>query len=123
MQVVLITGSRGWKDRELIKRVMVRYELVVVGDAKQGADRFARQEAPGIGCMLRVFKADWRQWAKAAGHVRNVEMVSYCKQLQDDGMLVHCHAFWDGSSPGTQHCMGAATNAGLMLFVHCPKAA
>lgn len=117
MEVALITGSRGWSDAHQIALVVEAYELVVVGDAR-GADACARWAAERAGCLLKVFKADWKAHGKQAGMLRNLQMIHHCLQLRAEGCLVQCHAFWDGKSRGTLHCAHAARDKGIPVQWH-----
>lgn len=117
MEAALITGSRGWTDAAFVDRIVRTYEFIAVGCAK-GADAHARASAKAHGCMLKVFTAGWSAEPRRAGFIRNVAMVDFCKLLQSDGLLVHCHAFWDGYSPGTRHCGSEAERAGLPTTWH-----
>lgn len=118
MEAVLVTGSRGWVDQTLIRQIVSTYELVIVGCAN-GADAITRAAARDLGCMLRVFTADWASEPRRAGIIRNGVMVNFALELAlYDGILVHCHAFWDGSSPGTRHCASLARRAGFPTTTH-----
>lgn len=122
MNVALITGSRGYPDPYPVQKVLATVELVVVGCARSGADKHAREWAEPFGCMPpRVFYADWVKEPRRGGFIRNQQMVDFCVQLRDlDGLYVVCHAFWDGHSPGTEHCKTRAWAAGLEVVLHAP---
>lgn len=117
MEVALITGSPTWTDAQEVALVVQAYDAVVVGDA-HGADVMAQQAAQAAGCLLKVFKADWKAFGKQAGALRNVQMVHHCVQLRADGCLVQCHAFWDGKSKVTLHCARAARDKGIPVSWH-----
>lgn len=117
MEAALITGSRSWDDAAAIDAIVSRYEFIVVGDA-QGADRLAREAGARHASMVKVFAADWRAEPRKGGMIRNYAMVSFCELLQGDGILVHCHAFWDGQSTGTKHCASAAERQGIATTWH-----
>lgn len=46
-----------------------------------------------MGCKLKIYDPNWEKWGKAAGPIRNEEMV-----LAADKVV----CFWDGTSPGTK---------------------
>lgn len=75
---------------------------VLVGDCPTGVDAEIRKRY--IYCLMsandpKVFEADWNKHGKAAGPIRNKEMVS-----ESDGLI----AFWDGKSRGTKNAIDCA---------------
>lgn len=77
--VTVVTGSYGHR----------------VGNGTAGADYHALRWASKNWWPIRVYEADWYGRGKAAGPIRNREMVRAC------GPGAFLVAFWDGSSPGT----------------------
>jgi hypothetical protein len=115
---VLITGSRGWKYVDVVRRELRRVvedtglmpeEVIVVHGGAAGADNLAGLVAEELGMRVEVHKADWAAFGKTAGFLRNAEMVN----LGAERVL----AFWDGNSRGTSHTINLALNAGLDLRV------
>ena len=72
-------------------------EVTIVSGGARGADSLAEKYAVDNGYPCVVFKADWRQYGKSAGIVRNEEMHRFIAQYKKRG----CVAFWDGQSKGT----------------------
>ena len=98
---VLICGSRDWKNREIIcswlsKLQNWRFDTVIEGEAK-GADSIARDEAEKMGVVILKFPADWNKYHKAAGVIRN-------KQMLEEGRPDLIVAFHDNieNSKGTK---------------------
>lgn len=62
--------------------------------------------------MIRyeVFRADWDKHGKAAGPIRNQEML-------DNGKADALVAFWDGKSPGTKDMIRRAKRKGIKVKV------
>jgi hypothetical protein len=107
---VLITGSRDWSDRACIEEALAPYTVdlpvvLVSGNCPSGADRIAEEIWEGWGLAVERHPADWKRHGKAAGPIRNQEMV-------DLGADV-CLAFRKNYSRGTTHCANAATMAGI----------
>ncbi len=109
---IIVTGSRNWTNRDLIRRAL-RVEMlfdkpenvtVVHGDAR-GADRIAGEVAKELGMNVEEYPADWKQYGKKAGPIRNQKMV-------DLGADV-CLAFPMSDSRGTWDCMTRAERAGI----------
>lgn len=108
---VVITGSREWADVNAIRARLAQLPpgtLVVVGGAK-GADTLADHAAHTLGLPVEHHQADWELHGKAAGIIRNLEMLD----TRPDLVL----AFWDGESRGTKHCMDAARERGIPVEV------
>lgn len=114
---ILVTGSRNWEDEQLVRRELARCwsehgRIVVVhGACKTGADAHAAQwvadmvAADIAGVTEEPHPADWRTHGKAAGPIRN-------KQLIGAGATV-CLAFIRCGSPGASHTAGLAEAAGI----------
>lgn len=122
---ILVTGSRNWTDRAVIRAALVEalgtYTTiglpVLVHGGARGADALAHVEwhrlmsqRPGWLAEPEVHRADWDRYGKAAGHRRNAEMVAA-------GATV-CLAFPLGESRGTRGCMALAERAGIPVIVH-----
>ena len=83
--------------------------VVLVGDCKTGVDRVVRKHFKGWGKEpMRIYMADWSANRKAAGPIRNMDMVD------DADALI---AFWDGKSPGTKNCIKCATDKGIPVLI------
>ncbi|AGI61742.1 hypothetical protein PBI_ISCA_62 [Mycobacterium phage Isca] len=117
---VLVTGSRDWKDRTTVWAAL-RQELeqfgslVVVHGAARGADDIADRWAWGMaqaGYQVHVeaHPADWDGLGKAAGVIRNQQMVDLGADI--------CHAFPLPGSIGTWDCIGRAEAAGIRVVNH-----
>jgi hypothetical protein len=116
---VLITGSRDWDDSEPIRTALSNAFRaipigsclkVVHGDCPTGADAMASEWVKEMQTQcFPVFEephpAIWLKHGKAAGPIRNQEMVDLGADI--------CFAFPVPSSRGTIHCMGAAEKAGI----------
>jgi hypothetical protein len=107
---ILVTGSRNWTNDEAILAAFADYAgqdvTLVSGACPTGADALAEEIAERfLGWEVERHPADWDRHGKAAGPIRNQEMV-------DLGADV-CLAFPLGESRGTRHCMAAAKRAGI----------
>ena len=71
---------------------------IVQGGAR-GVDSVAADYARRTGQPFRTFPADWNAHGKAAGPIRNRQMLEYA-----DALI----AVWDGKSRGTAHMIGIA---------------
>jgi len=74
---VLICGSRSWTDRKAIRDFLLtlpKSSVVIEGEAS-GVDTIAREEAEKLGIEVLKFPADWKRYGRAAGPIRNRQML------------------------------------------------
>lgn len=108
---LLITGSRNHPEEAFVHAAIVRVappesgpHTIVHGDCPTGADSYAQILATNMpGYVNEPHPADWDRHGKAAGPIRNQEMV-------DLGADV-CLAFPFGVSRGTRDCARRAEHA------------
>lgn len=80
--ILMVTGGRDYADKERVYEVLDQAHaenpigLLIHGKAK-GADKLAQQWAWEHGIPEKPFPADWVQFRKAAGPIRNQEMVDF----------------------------------------------
>lgn len=115
---ILITGSRNHTDVQLIENAIQTHTLglqhtnvtIVSGGCPTGADHIAEEYARKQGFPLEIHHAAWTKHGRAAGPIRNQEMV-------DAGADVVL-AFPFGESRGTWGCVRAAQTAGLTVKIY-----
>lgn len=115
---VLICGSRTWDKpapiRAVLNGLMASFRpLIVIDGGAPGADRIAHDwtgfQADGHEC----YPADWEQYGKAAGHIRN-------QQMLDEGDPDVVFAFVDKpleESKGTHNMVSRAREADVPVYV------
>jgi hypothetical protein len=115
---VLFCGSRDWDDLAAIRSVMADLgpDLLVVHGGARGADRMAGGVAAELGHKVRVYAANWGEHGKAAGPIRNAQMLA----AEDVDLVV---AFPRGESRGTWDMVAKARQAGIETRVVGPLAA
>lgn len=109
---LLVCGDRNWggRDNEALLRERLealRPEVVIHGCAR-GADRMAGRLAGELGCVVVEFPAQWDKFGRAAGPIRN-------QQMLDEGSPDHvlwCHHDLN-SSRGTADMVRRAQKAGI----------
>jgi len=110
---ILVTGGRNYSDRGTVYAVLDRAHakhgiaLLIEGGAT-GADTLARDWATDRGVPVRTFPADWKTHGKAAGPIRN-------RQMLTDGKPDWVIAFPGGR--GTANMVQQAREAGVRVFV------
>lgn len=113
---VIVTGSRAWPDPLKVTEELTRLYLqhgpftLIHGDCATGADAAAHHwyEVAGqaLGCIEVRYPADWEQYGKRAGPIRNEQMM---KEAGADLVL----AFPLFDSRGTRHTIDLAREAGI----------
>lgn len=115
---VLVTGDRNWTDHEIIRNILYGYTplvsiepVVVIHGAARGADSIAGEYAAMIGFEVEEYPADWGTHHRAAGPIRNRQML---KEGKPDVVL----AFHDdlASSKGTKDMVDASLAAGVPVY-------
>ena len=110
---VVIAGGRDFSDYDLLKkwcdyylekRIQSGEQIVIISGGARGADTLGEQYATEKGFTVDKHPADWNKNGKAAGYIRNKEMVDIA-----DAVI----AFWDGKSKGTSHTINLAESKGI----------
>jgi hypothetical protein len=81
---LLITGDRNWKDESSICSVIDMFaeiypDLEVIHGGANGADSIAGDLAEFREIKVLVFRADWSKYGRAAGPIRNQQMLDEAK--------------------------------------------
>lgn len=108
---ILVCGDRNWIDVQAIQRVLSAYPsgtIVIEGGAK-GADRIANNIANELGFKVITFPANWKKFGRAAGPIRN-------QQMLDEGKPDRVIAFHHDlkKSRGTANMVKQARKAGVV---------
>ena len=82
-----------------LKNIKDEYTLIFLSGGAPGADALGERYAREHGYAIERFEADWEQFGKRAGPMRNEQMA----QVAD---FVIC--FWDGKSRGTKSMIAFA---------------
>lgn len=79
---LLICGDRHWTNRkqiaDLLAKVKDQVEAVIEGGAR-GADTLAKEAAMELNISVREFPAEWERYGRAAGPMRNTQMLEQGK--------------------------------------------
>jgi hypothetical protein len=108
--IVAIVGSRNFKDLTAVVDYVLSLPegtLIVSGGAK-GVDSVAADAARIKGLVVREYLADWENLGKAAGFIRNKDIVAGAERVV---------AFWDGTSKGTLSSINLAKQMDKPLAV------
>jgi hypothetical protein len=130
--VVVVTGSRDWRYPEYVNLVLnalyVRHGAFILyhggcqytsGPRKgqlRGADAHADAWGRTVhGIDIRQRDADWDQYGKAAGPIRNKSMAIEALQVAQSIDNIRCVAFPRGESRGTYDAIRHARALGIFV--------
>jgi len=103
-----VVGSRKFTDYAKLEKVLdslnkIRPISLIVSGGAEGADTLAEKWAEERGVPKLIFPAEWEKYGKAAGPIRNKDIVSNSDRIV---------AFWDGKTPGTASTVEISKKAG-----------
>jgi len=110
---VIIAGSRSINTMTTVERAIEEsgFSLAeIISGSARGVDALAEQFAEKHGIPCKIVPAEWEQYGRPAGLIRNAQMAAYA-----DALI----AIWDGQSVGTAHMIQAARKEGLRIHVQC----
>lgn len=106
---VIVAGSRNFFDYDLMKQELDRlfieargfagHDIKIISGMADGADTLAIRYADERKLTKILFPANWKKYSRAAGFLRNEDMLS---------VATHLVVFWDGISSGTNHMIEIA---------------
>lgn len=113
---ILVCGDRDWTNKDLIAEVLgsFAFDTLIEGEAR-GADRLAREVVAKFNflhhtaLLIRPFPADWHRYGKAAGVIRNTQML---KEGTPD-LVIAFHNYIE-KSRGTANMLCQAEDAGVL---------
>ena len=112
---ILVCGDRNYNDVDTIYDTLQQYDkdtIIIHGNCK-GADKIAGNVARKLGMSVIEFPAQWSKYGKAAGPIRN-------KQMLEDGCPTLVLAFHKNinTSKGTKNMITQSTNNGLFVILY-----
>lgn len=134
---VLVCGSRAFEDYELLQKTLHEFvvyderpfpylpeDFVLIQGGAKGADSLADQWASVYGVSSICYKADWEKYGKAAGPIRNKQMldegkpdlvIAFLSKVAHEEML---YGFSNNQhSRGTKNMIEQAIKAGIPVKV------
>lgn len=81
--IVLVCGSRNWTNTSAVHRELVKLPpgTKIIHGGARGADRIAGVTAAKLGLSVKVFWANWDEYGRAAGFIRNKQMIDETPDL------------------------------------------
>ncbi len=119
---VLVTGDRNWTHYEVIERAITNMAklhgevLSICHGGARGADQIAGDVCEVHDIPCKEYRADWEKYGRAAGPVRNQEMLD---EFKPDVVM----AFHDNlpESRGTLDMVTRAKNQGIWVYLFNSK--
>jgi hypothetical protein len=113
---VLVTGDRNWSDRDRIYSVLdgihtIKHITYIIHGCARGADTLASAWATERGVAQFRYPADWNRYGKAAGVIRNAEMLEHHPDL-----VVAFHSDLEHSK-GTKDMVNRAVEAYINVIL------
>lgn len=107
----IICGSRTVSQSDVFQAMTAYGQLptVVISGKARGADTYGEDWAAAHQIPVEGYPADWRAHGKAAGYIRNSQMLDVAEAVV---------AVWDGASRGTLDTIKKAQERGLPVYVH-----
>lgn len=108
---VLVCGSRDFNDYNKLKEELDAFRITeIIHGMARGADTLGGEYAKSNDIRLRTFLPRWDLYGKAAGPIRNAEML---KRGQPDLVI----AFRGPNSRGTQDMINQARKAEVLVRI------
>lgn len=114
---ILVTGDREWRAEDVIERAVLHLipepnsdDLIIQGGAR-GADTLAWKVAKRLGIRCITYSADWKLFKRAAGPIRNRQMLAGCPDV-----VLAFHDDLD-SSKGTRDMVSISKKKGLTVIL------
>ena len=112
---VIVAGGRDFNNYKLLSDTLYKLldnkqpsQVEIVSGTCRGADLLGEKWAKITDTKIKRFPADWDEYGKSAGFVRNKQMANYSDALV---------AFWDGKSKGTKNMIELAKRNNLSVRV------
>lgn len=113
MTKIIIAGSRDFNDYNLLcqyidKLLSVTSDVEIVCGGARGADTMGEIYAKRHNLKIKYFIANWDDFGKSAGIIRNIAMGKYA-----DCAII----FWDGKSKGSKNMINVMKGLKKQCYV------
>ena len=115
---ILVTGARDWQDEQLVKNALDQFKnkkVILIHGNCAGLDKIAEKVGIELGFEIESHPADWKKYGKAAGPIRNKEMIQSLNNYKNKYMF----AFHDAIdlSRGTKDCVKQAEKMNIFAQI------
>lgn len=113
---LIIAGGRNFNDYPLLRdkcnillsQKMNTHNVIIISGTCRGADLLGEQYARENNLPVYRYPANWKEYGKTAGYLRNRKMAE-----EADALV----AFWDGKSRGTANMITLARGRQLQIRI------
>ena len=118
---IIICGGRHFKDYNaleslvdsvLVEKGLSNNEVEIVSGHCEGADMLGELYAEKHGIICKVFPAEWENYGRAAGPIRNSQMIEYASESAIPIVV----AFVSPRTKGTTDTVNKAIKRGFSIF-------
>ena len=118
---IIICGGRHFDDYEALEKVvdkviselkLTSQEIEIVSGHCQGTDLLGELYAEKHGLKCTVFPANWKKFGKAAGPIRNSEMIKYISDSENPAVI----ALVGPNAKGTMDTVNKAIKARFSVY-------
>lgn len=108
--LLLVCGGRNFSDEELMRQWLSNLQpSSIIHGGASGADSLAGSVAAAMGLPVTVYSANWKEYGRAAGPLRNQAMIAALHNAAKGGWTVKVLAMPGGR--GTADMVKRATEA------------
>lgn len=116
MSKVIISGDRNWNGHELESKMRAIFsqfpkDTEIIHGNCRGVDLTADKIARELGLKITIFSPDWKNKGKAAGPIRNKEMLDY------GATAVYAFHQYVDESKGTKNMMDQAKKRNVPVYL------
>ena len=120
---IVVTGDRAWDDIPRVVEELKGYRpgTILIHGACRGADVICAAVAEALGFVVRGYPADWEKHRKAAGPIRNQQMIDVEKTPEEPIDL--CLAFHNNieNSRGTADMIKRVDKANIPMKLNTSR--
>lgn len=112
---ILVTGDRNWDDYNIVAEALSALPpgTIIVHGACRGADVICAETAKELGFIVRSYPADWKRFGRAAGPVRNKQMLTEENLSHEPINFVYAFHNDLKNSRGTKNMLKQAESCGV----------
>ncbi len=120
---IIVCGGRHFNDYDtleslvdsvLAEKSLSNNEIEIISGHCEGADMLGELYAKKHGIVCKVFPAEWTKYGRAAGPIRNSQMIEYASESTIPIVV----AFVSPRTKGTTDTVNKATKRGFSIFRH-----